>query len=190
MFRPCFVVCLVLLTQASCHNPVSNYEAQKYLAPRGSANAGAIIVCRIIPDPEMLKRATTQMPGFRYQRTIVVHKLLDNGYTDSAFSCPVNDNGWYCWEYGPGRYLLRSVEHTTILPVNPNASREWMRWDIHATFSVPSGKAVYIGTFQQEGARRWTIKDESETARRILKKMKPDYQGEVSVELARLEQGL
>lgn len=183
MFRHCLALSFLFLTQGGCRNPVSNEEAQKYLAPRASPDDSALVIYRIVPNRSWRQRAE----GWILSDTaVLVDKLLDSGYTDSTFSSQLSHNDWYCEEYSPGLYMLRSIRHRESL----SYIIEHTTTPIHARFhvpQVPQGQSVYIGSFHQKSNGRWMIRNESDLAEGILKQMKPKCRRRLSVELARWE---
>ncbi len=174
----CVFALLLLIAGGCIASPPAVANAEKY----HTTEATSLVICRIVPDPVLFKNARRRLPQPSASR-IVGHKLLANGYAGSGYSWPVNQSEWYFIEKTPGAYFLGSMEHS--------GKNFWLWrnsfWPIHAKYDVPAEGAVYIGTFVQQSNRQWTIIDESQAAAEALSQSKPDYVGQLSVDLARLE---
>ena len=176
--------CFLLLAFSGCRNPVSKSEAEKYLAPPPPSNDRVLVVYRLVANPAWRRRANAH---FLQDAQICIDQLLDSGYTASTFFCQFNANGWYCETYAPGLYLLRSIVHTETHLVDPYVDRTYTTTDIGARFRVPRCHAIYIGSLYQAANERWTIRSESDLALEALRKIKPQYTGDLTVGLAQME---
>ncbi len=178
-------ISLLLANSGGCHNPVSDNEARKYVAPRSSPGAGPIVICRVVPDCNWLSNARREVRWTRNRKSRVIgYKLLDNGYMGEEFSCPITDDGWYCWDLLPGTYQLHGIM-VSGRSTGPYTSDTSITSPIHAQFSVHHPNAVYIGTLAQEKSGQWVLKNELESAATVLKRMRPASSRPLSVELAR-----